>query len=386
VVTDRPSLTEYLESVSHEDFNYRYCSEALIKGEDLDDEKIRKEIAGFGDSMVIAGSGKMIRIHIHTSRPQDLFEQLSSYGTLSYQKAEDMQRQKEIAENPRWKIALVTDSTSDVPLELLEQYQINVVPLNIHFGENTYLDKLTIHPERFYELIEKGPVFPSTSQPNEQSFYHVYAQLARHYDSIISVHISSKFSGTIQSATKAAERIMNESGKKVSILDSRHVSGSLGLLTLRVAKAIEEGMDHDSIAENFSKWRDNSRIYVSVRNLKNMVRGGRVSPAKGILARLMNVKPIVSMDPEGNSALFDRAYSQKANMKKVMKHARSFLNGRKIWNYQVLHAESDDAANWYLEALRELTGKEPVGIMNISSAIGLSAGKGTAAIAIMTEE
>ena len=377
--------TSHITSIQHEDFNFRYCSEALIKSSHLDLKEIKKTIHTMGDSLVIAGSDTMARVHIHTDVPHLLFEKLRKFGTLSFQKVDDMLKQNEAATERKWNIALVTDSTSDLPQEMIDKYQIHVVPLNIHFGENQYLDKLTLKPDQFFRLIESEKNFPTTSQPAETSFINLYSHLATHYDSIISVHISGKFSGTLQNSNRAAEKIRKETGKKIAILDSMHVSGSLGLLTLRIAHAIESGMSQDEIVDKFPKWRENTRIYVSVKNLKYMVRGGRVSASRGLIAKIMNVKPIISMDAEGGSSLFDKAFSQRSNMKKVMGHIRQFLENKELRNYIVLHAEGEETAGWYAEKISELTGREPLSVLNISPVIGLSAGKGTAAVALIAE-
>lgn len=383
VVNQSKIETNFISSLQHEDFNFRYCTETLIKGKNLKLKDVRDSIKAMGDSLVVAGSDNLARVHIHTDYPHLLFEKLREYGTLSYQKVDDMVKQNEAASERKWKIALVTDSTSDLPEELIDKYQIYVVPLNIHFGENQYLDKLTLKPDQFFKLIDTGKDFPTTSQPSEINFINLYSHLATHYDSIISVHISKKFSGTWQNSTRAAQKISKESGKNITVLNSMHVSGSLGLLTLKVATAIEEGMDHDEIVDKFPEWRNNAKIFVSVKNLKYMIKGGRVSATRGFMAQLMNVKPIVSMDDEGGSTLFDKAFSQRSNMKKVINHTRKFLANKETWNYLVLHAEGENAAKWFTEQMKALTGKDPVSIINISPVIGLSAGKGTAAIALL---
>lgn len=377
--------THAIHALKPEEFNFRYCCESLIKSDGLDHKLIRKRIGDMGDSLVIAGSNKMCRIHMHTDEPHILFERLREFGITSYQKVDDMLKQNEVASERKYKVALVTDSTSDLPQDILDKYQIHMVPLNLHFGENQYLDKVTLRTSQFFDLIDKEKYFPTTSQPSEQQFQNLYSLLSTHYESVISVHISKKFSGTWQNSKKAAEKISEETGKKITVLDSMHVSGSLGLLTLRIARAIENGMSHNEIVNHFPEWRQNTRIYVSVKNLKYMVRGGRVSASRGFIAKLLNVKPIVSMDTEGNSALFDKAFSQKSNMKKVLKHVSHFLENKKLLNYIVLHAEGDEMAELYKQKLKQMTGADPVAIMNISTAIGLSAGKGTAAVALITE-
>ncbi len=373
------------KSISHEDFHFRYCTEAVIKGENIDKHLLKEELVSLGDSLVVAGSPQMIRLHIHTDQPPLLFEKLEKYGAITFQKADDMKKQNEVVTGRKWSIALVTDSTCDLPEELNDYYQIQQVPLNIHFGETQYIDKVTLQPGRFFSLAEDSPEFPSTSQPNESAFLSMFSHLASHYDSVIAVHLSGKFSGTLRNSRNAAERISKEMNKKISVLDSGHVSGSLGLLTLRVARAIEKGMDHDAIVQRFPDWKANTQVYVSVKTLKYLVRGGRVSPLKGQIAKILNIKPIVTMRPDGTTELSDKAFSQRANMRKVMRQIRKFNEKKPISEYILLHAHDEDATHWFRKEMKEVTGTDPLAVLNISPVIGLHAGKGAAAVAITSE-
>ncbi len=374
-----------LGSIKHEEFNFRYCTEAMIHGNNINHQEVKSLVSVMGDSLVIAGSDKMVRLHIHTDEPHILFEKLRKFGKIHYQKADDMKKQQEAMYSRKWNIALVTDSTSDLSQELIEQYQIYIIPLNVHFGETQYLDKITLQPDQFYDLVQTEKNYPSTSQPNETSFLNIYSHLASHYDSIISVHVSEKFSGTMRNARNAAERISKEFGKPISVIDSRSVSGSLGLLTYRIAQAIENGMKHDDIVSKADEWRKSTKVYVSVKTLKYMIRGGRVSRAKGFIASLFNILPIISITEEGKSELFDKAFSQKSNMKKVMGHTREFLKGRKMRDYIIMHAEDEENASWFRKEMVELTGMQPASVVSISPVVGVNAGKGTVALAIMAE-
>lgn len=374
-----------LEHIETGDFNFRYCSEALIRSSFVDHEALNAAVKDMGDSLVIAGSKKMVRLHMHTDQPHLLFEKLRNFGTISYQKADDMKKQHEAVYHRKYKIALVTDSTCDLPTEIIDAYQIHMVPLNLHFGETQYLDKVTIQPEQFYRLLETDEHFPSTSQPNDASFANLYSHLASNYDSIIAVHLSGKFSGTLKSSMNAAARISREMGKKISVINSHHLSGTLGLLILRIAQAIESGMDHDEIVTMAETWKFKARIFVSVKSLKNLIRGGRVSRMKGFIGNLLNMKPIVSLDDQGGSVLFDKAFSQKANMKKVMNHVQEFLGKNAIREYFILHAEALDNADVFINGMKKLTGKPPLSVINISPVIGLHAGQGAVAIALMVE-
>jgi DegV family protein with EDD domain len=312
-----------------------------------------------------------------------LFHELKKVSLITFQKADDMLRQSEVIYKRKWKIALLTDSTCDLPQELIDFYQINMLPLNINFGESHYLDKVTIHPEQFYTLLNEHGEFPKTSQINEKTFQTHYAQLAAQYDSVIAIHLTEKFSGTFFSSQKAALVASKTYNKPITVLDSKNLSGSLGLIVLRAAQAIEAGYQHDEIVEMAQKWIKNTHIFVSVKTLKYMVRGGRVSYMKGFIANLLNINPIVSMDENGSSFVFGQTFSQKSNMQKVMKHLNKICQGRQIWNYIVLHADNTNGADWYADRMTKFCGKRPLAVVNISPVIGGNAGIGTASVALM---
>ena len=374
-----------IEEVIPEKPLFRYCTEALIKNCASDSKSLIKTLEEFGDSIVVAGSDKIRRIHLHTNTPALLFDNLKSAGTLTFQKADDMVRQSEVVYNRKWKIALVTDSTCDLSEEYIDQYQINMVPINIHFGENHYLDKITIQPDQFYNLLNESPDYPKSSQINEKTFSNVYSHLASHYDSIIGIHLSDKLSGTYNNSLKAAKAVSREFGKPVTVLNSKNISGALGLTVLRTAQAIEAGYSHEQIASMAQEWINNTRIYVSVRTLKYLIRGGRLSAFRGFIAKALNINPIVSIDETGKAIVFDKALNQKAIMEKVVRHVKSVTRGRKIWNYIVLHASNTEAAEWYIKKMEEITNKKPASVVDISPIIGANTGMGAAAVSFQFE-
>jgi DegV family protein with EDD domain len=374
-----------IDEVIPEDVNFRYCTEAIIKKSVLDHDSLKAILTRFGDSIVIAGSDQIRRFHVHTNTPAELFNELRNAGTLTFQKADDMIRQSEVVYKRKWKIALVTDSTCDLSQEIIDHYQISMLPLNINFGENQYLDKITIRPEQFYKLLDENKEYPKSSQVNEKTFVNLFSHLASHYDSIIAIHLSDKLSGTYNSSLKAAKSVSSEFNKPVTVINSRNLSGALGLIILKAAQAIEAGLPHNEIVAMTEKWINDARILVSVRTLKYMVRGGRVSAMRGLIARMLNINPIVSLDETGKAIVFDKAFNQKANMEKVMAHIRSDNPSRKIWNYIVLHAGNEAAAAWYSDKMETLTGKKPVSVVNISPVIGANAGVGSASVAFLYE-
>lgn len=376
------------EVVSPEHLTFRYCTEAVLEWVNLrplEKTAIRDTVVEMGDSLVIAGSEKKRRVHIHTDEPAAFFYALKDFGALTLQKADDMLKQYEMAHRRKWNIALVTDSSCDLPGEILDRYQVHIVPINLHIGGSNYLDKVTVTPDRFYYLMKESPQFPTTSQPNMTAFRNLYSQLVSHYDSIIAVHLSHRLSGTWQNSKRAAESVTKETGKKISVIDSLHLSGSLGLIVYKAAEAIEQGLGHDHIVNQMEEWISRTTILVSVKSFDSMVRGGRVSPMKGRLAKVMNLKPIISMDREGNSCLYQKAFSQKGNIRKVLRIVSEGLKTRRVWKYSILHAHDLIGARLYAGKMEALVGEPPDFIIDISPVVGLNAGHGALAVSIMFE-
>lgn len=387
ILMEAPQIVSLVhsEQADTDSINHRYCTEALIKNLSLEQAELKSLLHRYGDSAVVAGAAKTTRIHVHTNEPAALFNDLKDFGTITSQKVDDMVRQNEVVMNRKWNIALVTDSTCDLPSELLDHYQVHVVPLNLNFGENHYLDKVTITPDHFYNLLDSSEVFPHSSQINERTFTNLYSHLASHYDAIISLHLSGHLSGTLLSSQKAAARISAEFDKPVHVIDSRNLSGALGLIVLRTAMAIENGSSLPEILASMEEWIHKSRVYVSVRTLKYMVRGGRVSKPKGYISGLLNIKPIVSIDEHGKSTLIGKTFSQQSNVNLVLKKIKSFHLQQGIWKYVVLHAHNPEGAGQYSARMREITGQEPLAVVDISPVIGMNAGIGATAVSFMLD-
>lgn len=384
-IKSEAALFQKIEEVIPEKVELRFCTEALIRKCTMGADELRQVMARYGDSVVVAGSDKMRRLHVHTNNPADLFDELRTSGILAFQKADDMVRQSDAVYNRKWKIALVTDSTCDLDPELIDRYQINMLPININFGENHYLDKVTIQPEHFYRLLSDGLDYPKTAQVNEKTFTNLYSHLASHYDSIIAIHLSDKLSGTFNSSQKAAAAISREFGKPVTAINSRNVSGSLGLVVLRAAQAIEAGYSHDQIVTMANKWVGDLRLFISVKTMKYLVKGGRVSTFKGTLARLLNINPVLTVDDSGKIVVLDKAFNNRASMEDVMKHVSKSTQGIKLWNYIILHCNNPEAATWYSSRMETITGKKPLSVLNISPVLGAHAGFGAAAVAVLPE-
>lgn len=373
----------HTEDVVNRDLEFRFCTEAIINPLKMDFSELKQFLVNYGDSVVVAGSKNTCRIHLHTNQPAQLFHKLKDSGTITYQKVDDMLRQQEMASNRKWNIALLTDSTCDLSQELIDLHQINVVPLNLNFGDNHYLDKTTIQPEQFYDLLESSSDFPKTSQINEATFTNLYSHLASHYDAIIAVHLTSQFSGTYTNSLKAGRRIQAEFKKQVHVIDSKNLSGALGLLVLKAAQNIESGASVDTVVDDLEKDIKNAKIFVSVKDLKYMIKGGRVSKPSGALAKALGINPVISMDKEGKSLLFGKTFSQMSSLNKIYKHIAAITEKNAVWNYIILHAHNPEGAKQAEVKMLELTDKSPVSVVDISPVIGMHAGNGAIAISLL---
>ncbi len=373
-----------IEEIDHHgELTYRYCTEVLLKGEGIDRKKIEKLLEQYGDSVVVAGNAAMTRLHVHTDHPDRVIDRLRTFGRLVFQKADDMVLQYRVAHERKHRIALVTDSACDLPDDYLEEHQITMVPIYLYMGENQYLDRVTIKPERFYELIREEGNALSTSQPNIRSFINLYSRLASHYDSVIAVHLSSALSGTYRTSRQAAERVSRETGVRITVLDSKGLSGMFGLVVKKVAEAIEAGRTHDEVLEAYEEWVQKAKVYAVVGSMRQLMRSGRVSQLKGWLGRLFHLRPLVTIDEQGKAIPTGIAFSQRKGLKRILQTLAADSRFRQSPEYVVMHANAPEAARRLGKEVERITGKKPSGFYNISPVLGLHLGTGTLGIAYM---
>jgi DegV family protein with EDD domain len=385
------SKVKEFEEVIHDhdvELSFRYCTEALISfdNDSLNNKSIlSKVITPYGDSMVIAGSPKKLRLHIHTDEPARLFSEIKDLGNIIYKKVDDMVMQSEIVHHRKYKTAIVTDSTCDLPQEIVEKYQIHVVPLSIHFEKDFYLDSVTITPDEFYHLMETSTQSPTTSQPTYKDFTNKYNYLASHYDNILGIHISEKMSGTFSNSRKSAHAVSERQDIEIAIYSSNKLTSGLGLMVLRAAEALDSGETFEKIKESIEDWKSKSHLMVTAPTLKYMIRSGRVSPVKGFLGKMMGVQPIVMVNAEGKSELFGKPRSTKQAMKMLIDEAAQLMDGKKLWGYSISHARNPEGAKWYADEMEAITGQKPKFINSASPVLGAHVGPGVVALGILMD-
>ncbi len=366
----------------HAGISHRYCSEAFIIGDDLNVDEIRALAEQAGDSVVVAGGSMGVKVHFHSNNPQDFFLAMRKKGEFASQKVEDMLRQYQMLHQRKAPIALVTDSIADLSQELLDEYQVHVVPLNLMIEGNTFLDKLTIKPDRFYALLNDVKEYPTSSQPNQVYVAELFEQLRQHYEAIIVVSVSQELSGTHNVFQQAARPLQNDN-YPITVINSRLNSGAQGLLVLRAAQMISAGHSYNDVIEGIARDIPNGYIYVSVVDFQNMVRGGRVSPLKGTAARMLNMNPVISLDKQGNGIAFATTFSKAAVQKKIMAMVEAHSKGLGVEAFSVVHSNSPDKAQAFAAQISGILGMKPAYIAEISPIVGISAGLGAVAVSLI---
>lgn len=190
-------------------------------------------------------------------------------------------------------VRVVTDSTADIPADVAEVLDIAVVPLHIHFGEETYEDGVTITGEEFYRRLTTEPRLPKTSAPASGTFTGVYEQLARETDEIVSIHISSKLSATHSSALLGRDAVTAPC--RIEVIDSYSASIGLGLLAIRAARLAREGASLDAVVQDITAAIPRTHYFGVVDTLEYLHKGGRIGMATALLGSILKVKPLLGL-------------------------------------------------------------------------------------------
>ncbi|HKL12811.1 MAG TPA: DegV family protein [Halanaerobiales bacterium] len=221
------------------------------------------------------------------------------------------------------KIGILTDSTCDLPQDLINKYNIEFVPLTVRIGEEQYKDKTEITSKQFFKRIKQSEVMPSTSQPSAGEFELKYKEMAKDYDHIISVHLSSHLSGTIQSAKLAIEENLEDN---ITIIDSKTASMGLGFLVILAAKLVAKGLELEQIIKIIKNAREDIKIYLTVDDLSYLEKGGRINKAESFIGNLINLKPILKLDFNSTSVEpIDKVRGRKNTHKKLLEFVDNYL-------------------------------------------------------------
>jgi DegV family protein with EDD domain len=273
------------------------------------------------------------------------------------------------------KIKIVTDSTVDLPEAVLKKYGIEVVPLTVTINGNTFLDGEGLNPADFINMMKNSEELPKTSQPSAGAFLHLYDQLGADGYEVISIHMTEKMSGTVRSAETAADMTKT----RVTVIDSQFISKALSFQVKEAAIMAMEGKCREDILDRIDKIRANTRLYIMVDTLDNLVKGGRIGKGRAFLGSLLNIKPIASLEgAEYHPITKVRSYSQV--VKFLINQFTEDVTGKMILGVGIAHAEAKELSGKIKETIIERTGFNAIDMGYTNSIVCTHTGPGAVAL------
>jgi DegV family protein with EDD domain len=270
-------------------------------------------------------------------------------------------------------VAIVTDSTADLPPELTRSRSITVVPLTLNFEGKSLLDGVDIRPDDFYRRLPSATTHPTTSQPSPGRFAEAYSSLLADHDSVVSIHISEKLSGTYASARQAADMT---DPKRVRVVDSELVSMSLGLITLAASALASSGADVETIEAKVLDMRAHVETYFSVATLEFLRRGGRIGRANALLGSVLQVKPVLCIR-DGQVTPLERVRTFERALNRVVELTREVDRGNGVCVI-VGHADAQADAERIARELDPIA--ETLMIQPLGPVVGAHAGPGVVGV------
>jgi hypothetical protein len=271
--------------------------------------------------------------------------------------------------------AVITDSAADLPDTAMEEFDIHVVPVRVQFGNASYLDKVGMTTEQFFEELRSNPELPRTSQPAPGDYRRMYDFLSSHFEHVYCISLTRKLSGTWQAAMSAAGRARNPDS--ITVIDSQSASLGQGLIALHAAECIAAGMEHDEIIASIEAIRERTRVFALLTDLSYAVRGGRVHPAAHLLARILGIHPILYAPGDGTARPSGFVFGGSGTLKRFIRHVTRQLNPGIGYRLAVAHANNEAAAIELHDRLLQLNPNiEDSYITELGAALGAHVGPG----------
>ena len=364
----------------HEDIDTtrRWCSECLIVGATLDRDAIRGAVSALdATSVVVAGSAQRVRVHAHVAEPAALFETASQFGKVSGRKAEDMLAQHRSATMAE-SVAIVTDSGADLPKTESERLDLQMVAARVTFGDEEFLDKVSISPSEFYARLKTSPVMPQTSQPPPGDFRRQFDVLLSHHPHLVYVGISRTLSGTLQSGENAAARV---DASRARVVDSGHASCGQALIVMAAAEAARAGATPDQIVALVERLRPLTHTFAAARDISFAVRGGRIPAWSKPVAEFLGVTPIAKVRADGKLGVHGALWGKRRVPQRFAAYVERHLPSGQRWRVMVGHCDCAADGAELLAALRERLDCAEAWLVEAGPAVGAHAGPQTLVVA-----
>ena len=278
------------------------------------------------------------------------------------------------------KIAIITDSTAYIPADYAKKHQVHIIPLNLHWDEDTLKDGIDITADAFYTRLSQSSSIPTTSQPSAGDFLNLYKQLSQDHDGIIAALISSGISGTMDSALMAKKEFNTV---PVEVLNTRVTAGGLALVVEALVKCVADGKTMDECVQIANDVVDTMGTYFVVDTLKYLHKGGRIGGASRFFGTALEIKPILYLNEEGKIDALEKVRTKKKAYLRLKELISEKAGGKKC-HIAIMHAMALSDAEKIKDELAEQLDCASIGIFDLSPVIGTHAGEGTLGISVHT--
>ncbi len=276
-------------------------------------------------------------------------------------------------------VRVVTDSTADIPQDLVKELDISVVPLTVQFGDKSFQDGVDITPDQFFQWLTESSQLPTTSQPSPGAFLDVYRGLLEAEHQVVSIHISDNLSGTLNSARQAKEQLGDV---PLEIIDSRQAAISLGLVVIATARAAKDGASYEETQAVAKRVLGQVQLFALLDTLEYLRKGGRVGKVRGFIGTLLHVRPIITViDGIVQSVISVRSRDQGIRYMLTLAEERAPL-----LQAAVFHSTTPDQADELAEQVRPLVSDGNVIIGRVGPVIGTHVGPGTVGVVFQSEK
>lgn len=279
-------------------------------------------------------------------------------------------------------LRIITDGAADLPAGWEEEFGIQIIPINIHFGEETFLQYIDMDLEGFYKRVGSSSVFPKTSQPSPHQFTEFYKSIAQEGDTVLSIHVTSKLSGTYASAVSAAEELKG----KYNIIPFDSGGGSVGIAFMcRTARQMERaGKSVEEIVKHLEAIRAKVEIILTLDNLEYARRSGRVGALSAALASILNVKPIARLE-KGLLSMVDKVRTRKGALERVLQMGKEAYGDRPV-HLGVVHARDPQSAESLMEDAKKRFNYKDAVQSDLSISLAINLGPGTVGLVLYPAE
>jgi DegV family protein with EDD domain len=279
---------------------------------------------------------------------------------------------------------IVTDRGMDLEPSLIESYGLHVAPLRITFHGKTYASGVDIQPEEFYEMFSEGEDLPLTSQPSSGEFAQLYRELAKTDPEILSIHMSSGLSGTLNSARTGAEMVPEA---HVTFFDTKTLSCPCGWQVDAAARAMKAGWSLPRIISLLEQFRENTEGLFTLSELKYLIHGGRISHLKGLLASLLAIKPVIGVDKvSGKYINHGQEITVKRSISKIITVIENFYPDEKKLRVQLLHGKNPEAVEILRQKLMQTFDCTFLPTLSVAPALGAHTGPSLVGLAVGPEK